>query len=270
MDQKKHMQDLVQRLNKAAAVYYQGTDEIMSNYDYDCLYDELAALEKDTGIILAGSPTQRVGYEVLSALPKETHAAPMLSLDKTKDVDALTSWLGSQTGLLSWKMDGLTIVLTYQDGTLQKAVTRGNGQVGEVITNNARTFTNVPLSVPYKGQLILRGEAVISYSEFRKINETLAEEEQYKNPRNLCSGSVRQLNNEITAKRNVSFYAFALVQAEGVDFHNSQEEKFVFLKEQGFDVVEYQRVTAETCRRQYSPLPQRLRTTIFLRTDLFF
>lgn len=246
MDQKKHMQDLVQQLNKAAAVYYQGTDEIMSNYDYDCLYDELAALEKDTGIILAGSPTQRVGYEVLSELPKETHAAPMLSLDKTKDVDALTSWLGSQTGLLSWKMDGLTIVLTYQDGTLQKAVTRGNGQVGEVITNNARTFTNVPLSVPYKGQLILRGEAVISYSEFRKINETLPEEEQYKNPRNLCSGSVRQLNNEITAKRNVSFYAFALVQAEGVDFHNSQEEKFVFLKEQGFDIVEYQRVTAET------------------------
>lgn len=246
MDQKKHMQDLVQQLNKAAAVYYQGTDEIMSNYDYDCLYDELAALEKETGIILAGSPTQRVGYEVLSELPKETHAAPMLSLDKTKDVDALTSWLGSQTGLLSWKMDGLTIVLTYQDGTLQKAVTRGNGQVGEVITNNARTFTNVPLSVPYKGQLILRGEAVISYSEFRKINETLPEEEQYKNPRNLCSGSVRQLNNEITAKRNVSFYAFALVQAEGVDFHNSQEEKFVFLKEQGFDIVEYQRVTAET------------------------
>ena len=246
MDQKKHMQDLVQQLNKAAAVYYQGTDEIMSNYDYDCLYDELAALEKETGIILAGSPTQRVGYEVLSELPKETHAVPMLSLDKTKDVDALTSWLGSQTGLLSWKMDGLTIVLTYQDGTLQKAVTRGNGQVGEVITNNARTFTNVPLSVPYKGQLILRGEAVISYSEFRKINETLPEEEQYKNPRNLCSGSVRQLNNEITAKRNVSFYAFALVQAEGVDFHNSQEEKFVFLKEQGFDVVEYQRVTAET------------------------
>ena len=246
MDQKKHMQDLVQQLNKAAAVYYQGTDEIMSNYDYDCLYDELAALEKETGIILAGSPTQRVGYEVLSELPKETHAVPMLSLDKTKDVDALTSWLGSQTGLLSWKMDGLTIVLTYQDGTLQKAVTRGNGQVGEVITNNARTFTNVPLSVPYKGQLILRGEAVISYSEFRKINETLSEEEQYKNPRNLCSGSVRQLNNEITAKRNVSFYAFALVQAEGVDFHNSQEAKFVFLKEQGFDVVEYKVVTAAT------------------------
>ena len=246
MDQKKHMQDLVQQLNKAAAVYYQGKDEIMSNYDYDRLYDELAALEKETGIILAGSPTQRVGYEVLSELPKETHAAPMLSLDKTKSVDALASWLDGQNGLLSWKMDGLTIVLTYENGTLQKAVTRGNGQVGEVITNNARTFTNIPLSVPYQGQMILRGEAVISYSEFRKINETLPEEEQYKNPRNLCSGSVRQLNNEITAKRNVSFFAFALVQAEGVDFHNSQEEKFLFLREQGFDVVEYQRVTSDT------------------------
>lgn len=246
MDQKKHMQDLVQQLNKAAAVYYQGKDEIMSNYDYDRLYDELAALEKETGIILAGSPTQRVGYEVLSELPKETHAAPMLSLDKTKSVDALASWLDGQNGLLSWKMDGLTIVLTYENGTLQKAVTRGNGQVGEVITNNARTFTNIPLSVPYQGQMILRGEAVISYSGFRKINETLPEEEQYKNPRNLCSGSVRQLNNEITAKRNVSFFAFALVQAEGVDFHNSQEEKFLFLQEQGFDVVEYQRVTSDT------------------------
>lgn len=246
IDQKKHMQDLVQQLNEAAAVYYQGKDEIMSNYDYDRLYDELAALEKETGIILAGSPTRRVGYEVLSELPKETHAAPMLSLDKTKSVDALASWLEGQTGLLSWKMDGLTIVLTYENGTLQKAVTRGNGQVGEVITNNARTFTNIPLSVPYQGQMILRGEAVISYSEFRKINETLPKEEQYKNPRNLCSGSVRQLNNEITAKRNVSFFAFALVQAEGVDFHNSQEEKFLFLREQGFDVVEYQRVTYET------------------------
>lgn len=246
IDQKKHMQDLVQQLNEAAAVYYQGKDEIMSNYDYDRLYDELAALEKETGIILAGSPTRRVGYEVLSELPKETHAAPMLSLDKTKSVDALASWLEGQTGLLSWKMDGLTIVITYENGTLQKAVTRGNGQVGEVITNNARTFTNIPLSVPYQGQMILRGEAVISYSEFRKINETLPEEEQYKNPRNLCSGSVRQLNNEITAKRNVSFFAFALVQAEGVDFHNSQEEKFLFLREQGFDVVEYQRVTSET------------------------
>lgn len=246
MDQKKHMQELVQQLNHAAAVYYQGTDEIMSNYEYDRLYDELSSLEKETGIILAGSPTQRVGYEVLSELPKETHAAPMLSLDKTKSVDELAAWLNDQQGLLSWKMDGLTIVLTYENGKLHKAVTRGNGQVGEVITNNARTFTNIPLTVPYDGTLILRGEAVISYSEFHRLNETLSEEEQYKNPRNLCSGSVRQLNNEITAQRNVSFFAFALVQAPGIDFHNSQQEKFLFLKEQGFDVVEYQKVTSDT------------------------
>ena len=246
MDQKKHMQELVQQLNHAAAVYYQGTDEIMSNYEYDRLYDELSSLEKETGIILAGSPTQRVGYEVLSELPKETHAAPMLSLDKTKSVEELAAWLNDQQGLLSWKMDGLTIVLTYENGKLHKAVTRGNGQVGEVITNNARTFTNIPLTVPYDGTLILRGEAVISYSEFHRLNETLPEEEQYKNPRNLCSGSVRQLNNEITAQRNVSFFAFALVQAPGIDFHNSQQEKFLFLKEQGFDVVEYQKVTSDT------------------------
>ena len=242
----RRMKELIPQLRQAAKAYYQESREIMSNFEYDKLYDELSALEAKTGIILSGSPTQQVGYQVLSELPKETHAAPMLSLDKTKSVDALASWLEGQTGLLSWKMDGLTIVLTYENGTLQKAVTRGNGQVGEVITNNARTFTNIPLSVPYQGQMILRGEAVISYSEFRKINETLPEEEQYKNPRNLCSGSVRQLNNEITAKRNVSFFAFALVQAEGVDFHNSQEEKFLFLREQGFDVVEYQRVTSET------------------------
>ena len=225
MDQKKHMQDLVQQLNKAAAVYYQGTDEIMSNYDYDCLYDELAALEKETGIILAGSPTQRVGYEVLSELPKETHAVPMLSLDKTKDVDALTSWLRSQTGLLSWKMDGLTVVLTYREGTLFKAVTRGNGEIGEVITNNARVFENVPLTIPYKGELVLRGEAVISYKDFEKINEEIADvDAKYKNPRNLCSGSVRQLNNEITARRHVQFFAFSLVRADGVDFEKIMED----------------------------------------------
>lgn len=238
------MRELVDRLNEAAAVYYQGKDEIMSNLEYDKLYDELVRLEQETGMILSASPTQKVGYEVLSELPKETHSAPMLSLDKTKDVDALTAWLGDQSGLLSWKMDGLTIVLTYEGGSLSKAVTRGNGQVGEVITNNARTFSNIPLTVPFQGQMILRGEAVISYSEFERINRMLPEEEQYKNPRNLCSGSVRQLNNEITAERNVSFFAFALVQAEGVDFHNSQREKMEFMEQQGFDVVEYREVTA--------------------------
>ena len=244
MEQMARMRELVEKLNEAAAVYYQGKDEIMSNFEYDKLYDELVSLEDETGTILSGSPTQKVGYEVISELPKEEHAAPMLSLDKTKEVEQLVSWLGSQTGLLSWKMDGLTIVLTYEAGKLIKAVTRGNGQVGEVITNNARTFKNIPLTVPFQGQLILRGEAVISYSEFDKINATLPEDEKYKNPRNLCSGSVRQLNNEITAKRNVSFFAFSLVQAEGADFENSQMKKMEFLQNQGFDIVEYQEVTS--------------------------
>ena len=238
------IKELIKILNKAAAVYYQGKDEIMSNFEYDKLYDELTALENETGIIMAGSPTQRVGYEVLSELPKEQHPSPMLSLDKTKDVSALAAWLGDNEALLSWKMDGLTIVLTYDDGKMTKAVTRGNGQVGEVITNNAKVFKNIPLNVPFKGHMVLRGEAVISYSDFNRINELLSEEEQYKNPRNLCSGSVRQLNNEITAQRNVEFYAFALVEADGVDFENSQECKMKFMEKQGFQVVEYKRVTA--------------------------
>ena len=238
------IKELIKILNKAAAVYYQGKDEIMSNFEYDKLYDELTALENETGIIMAGSPTQRVGYEVLSELPKEQHPSPMLSLDKTKDVSALAAWLGDNEALLSWKMDGLTIVLTYDDGKMTKAVTRGNGQVGEVITNNAKVFKNIPLNVPFKGHMVLRGEAVISYSEFNRINQLLSEEEQYKNPRNLCSGSVRQLNNEITAQRNVEFYAFTLVEADGVDFKNSQECKMKFMEKQGFQVVEYKRVTA--------------------------
>ena len=205
--------ELVEQLNHAAAVYYQGRDEVMSNYEYDKQYDELQALEKETGIVLAGSPTQRVGYEVLSELPKEQHPSPMLSLDKTKDTEQLAAWLGEHPGLLSWKMDGLTIVLTYQEGTLQKAVTRGNGQVGEVITGNARMFDNVPLQIPFQGELVLRGEAVITYSRFREINESLPAEEQYKNPRNLCSGSVRQLDSRVTKSRHVNFFAFSLVTA---------------------------------------------------------
>lgn len=263
MEQMARMRELVEKLNEAAAVYYQGTDEIMSNFEYDKLYDELVSLEKATGTVLSASPTQKVGYEVISELPKETHAAPMLSLDKTKEVEQLVSWLGRQTGLLSWKMDGLTIVLTYENGKLIKAVTRGNGQVGEVITNNAKTFKNVPLSVPFQGQLILRGEAVISYSEFDKINATLPEEERYKNPRNLCSGSVRQLNNEITAKRNVSFFAFSLVQADGVDFQNSQSKKMEFLQGQGFDIVEYQEVTEETLPATVQKFAEKITTNDF-------
>lgn len=241
------MKKLTELLNRASLAYYQEAREIMPNIEYDRLYDELKELESETGIVLAGSPTQKVGYELVSELPKERHPSPMLSLDKTKNVEDLADWLGDQEGLLSWKMDGLTVVLTYRNGSLFKAVTRGNGEVGEVITANARVFQNVPLRIPYQGELILRGEAVIRYSDFERINRELPEvEEQYKNPRNLCSGSVRQLNSAVTARRCVRFYAFALVQAEGVDFHNSRDVQLTWLKNQGFDVVYYERVTSAT------------------------
>ena len=241
------MRELVDLLNRARRAYEQEDQEIMSNYEYDRLYDELEGLEKELGTQLASSPTVNVGYEVLSELPKERHERPMLSLDKTKEVERLKEFLGDQKAMISWKLDGLTIVLTYQDGGLVKAVTRGNGEVGEVVTNNARVFKNVPLSIPYQGELVLRGEAVISYKDFEKINEEIGDADaKYKNPRNLCSGSVRQLNNEITAKRNVRFYAFTLVRAEGVDFHNSRICQMDWLKSQGFDVVENHPVTRET------------------------
>lgn len=240
------MRELVRTLNEAGRAYYQESRELMSNREYDELYDELESLEKETGIVFAGSPTQHVGYEVLSALPKETHESPMLSLAKTKSVEELKSWLGDQKGLLSWKMDGLTIVLTYRGGELYKAVTRGNGEIGEVITANARTFVNVPLRISYKGELILRGEAVIKYEDFERINREIGDADaRYKNPRNLCSGSVRQLNSEITARRNVNFYAFSLVKADGVDFKNSREEQFKWLASMGFSVVEHKAVTAD-------------------------
>ncbi len=241
------MLELVEKLNEAGRAYYQEASEIMSNREYDVLYDELAELEKELGITLANSPTVNVGYEVLSELPKERHESPMLSLDKTKEVEELKRFLGDQKALLSWKLDGLTIVLTYRDGELYKAVTRGNGEVGEVITNNARVFRNIPLRIAYQGELILRGEAIIGYKEFERINAEIEDvDAKYKNPRNLCSGSVRQLNNEITAKRNVRFYAFSLVQAEDVEFHNSRACQMDWLKDQGFEVVEFHEVTADT------------------------
>ena len=247
MEQKRQrMQELITILNEAGKAYYQNAEEIMSNLQYDKLYDELVELEKELGVTLANSPTVNVGYEVLSELPKERHEKPMLSLDKTKDVERLREFLGNQKALISWKLDGLTIVLTYRDGVLQKAVTRGNGEVGEVITNNAKVFQNVPLHISYKGDLILRGEAVIGYRDFEKINAEIEDvDAKYKNPRNLCSGSVRQLNNEITAKRNVKFFAFSLVKADGVEFQNSRKEQFAWLASQGFDVVEHYEVTAD-------------------------
>ena len=249
MNQTERMKELVELLNKAGRAYYQEDREIISNYEYDKLYDELEALEEETGITLAGSPTVSVGYEAVNALPKETHETPMLSLDKTKEIEVLKNFVGNQKTVLSWKMDGLTIVLTYQDGKLKKAVTRGNGIVGEVITNNAKVFKNVPLQIAYQGELILRGEAIISYSDFEKINEKIPEiDAKYKNPRNLCSGSVRQLNNKITEERNVRFFAFSLVSADGQDFKNSRKVQFEWLKEQGFSVVEYKEVTSENLK----------------------
>ena len=246
-DKTKRIRELIGTLRAAGRAYYQESREIMSNFEYDKLYDELVSLEKETGIVFANSPTQNVGYEVVSALPKERHEKPMLSLNKTKSVEELADWLGGQTGLLSWKMDGLTIVLTYQNGTLVKAVTRGNGEIGEVITANAKAFVNVPLNISYQGELILRGEAIIRYSDFEKINEQIEDvDAKYKNPRNLCSGSVRQFNSEITAQRQVHFYAFSLVKADGINFKNSRKEQFEWLKTQGFEVVEYHEVTKET------------------------
>ncbi|MGN0297570.1 MAG: NAD-dependent DNA ligase LigA [Lachnospiraceae bacterium] len=239
------MKELIAILNPAAKAYYQENREIMSNQEYDIQYDELQALERETGMVLAGSPTSFVGYEVLSELTKETHITPMLSLDKTKDPAVLQAWMGQQTCMISWKLDGLTIVLTYREGSLQKAVTRGNGTVGEVVTANAKTFKNIPLKIPFQGELILRGEAVIHYSDFEAMNHELDTEAKYKNPRNLCSGSVRQLNSEITAQRNVHFYAFTLVSAEGIDFENSKMKQMEWLRLQGFSVVPYRSVQAE-------------------------
>ena len=254
------MRELISLLNKASEAYYAKDEEIMSNFEYDRLYDELSALEKESGVTLADSPTVQVGYEAVEELPKERHEMPMLSLAKTKSREELRDWLNGRKALLSWKLDGLTIVLTYRDGALQKAVTRGNGEVGEVITNNAKVFRNLPLTIPYRGELILRGEAVITYSDFEKINSEIEDiQAKYKNPRNLCSGSVRQLDNQVTAGRNVRFYAFSLVRAE-VDFHNARSEQFAFLVEQGFEVVEYRIVNPENILDNISYFEERIQT----------
>ena len=250
-NKKERMQELVSLLNEASKAYYQESEEIMSNYEYDALYDELVLLEKEQGFTLSNSPTVNVGYEIMSELPKEQHESPMLSLDKTKDIEDLKEFAGDQKVVMSWKMDGLTIVLTYRGGELVKAVTRGNGEVGEVITNNARVFGNIPLKITFKEELILRGEAVIGYKDFEKINEEIPDADaKYKNPRNLCSGSVRQLNNEITAKRNVKFFAFSLVKADGVDFNNSRASQLKWLETQGFEVVENHVVTKDTIEQE--------------------
>jgi len=259
-NKRERMRELATLLNKASEAYYAKDEEIISNFEYDRLYDELAALENETGVIFADSPTVKVGYEAVDELPKERHEAPMLSLAKTKSREELQDWLNGKKGLLSWKLDGLTIVLTYREGKLEKAVTRGNGEVGEVVTGNARVFRNLPLTIPYQGELVLRGEAVITYSDFEKLNREIEDEQaKYKNPRNLCSGSVRQLDNQVTAGRNVRFYAFCLVRADA-DFHNARKEQFAFLKEQGFDVVEYREVEPDTILDNISYFEEKIKT----------
>ena len=256
-DKRKLMEEKARILNEAARAYYQEDREIMSNLEYDRLYDELEALERETGIVLSSSPTAKVGYQVLSSLPKEPHESPMLSLDKTKDVEELKEWLGAREGLLSWKLDGLTIVLTYMDGKLEKAVTRGDGAVGEVITGNARVFDNVPLAIPFKGKTVVRGEAVIGYEDFLKINETADEGDPiYKNPRNLCSGTVRQLNTRIAAERHVKFFAFALTQ--GGEEEKYRQDQFKWMRSQGFDTVEYKMVRKETLEEAVADFEKRI------------
>ena len=255
------MKELTGLLKEAARAYYAEDREIMSNLEYDRLYDELEALEAETGIVLSDSPTVNVGYQSVEELPKEKHESPMLSLGKTKSREELQEWLQGKEAILSWKLDGLTVVLTYDGGKLVKAVTRGNGEIGEVITNNARTFKNLPLSISYQGELILRGEAVITYSDFEKLNAKIPEEEaRYKNPRNLCSGSVRQLNNQITAERNVRFFAFSLVRADNVDFHDSRSAQLDFLKEQGFEVVEHVMVGPSTIQKAIADFEKKIET----------
>lgn len=263
MDKKERMSQLIKALNEASKAYYQDAEEIISNFEYDKMYDELLALEEATGIVMAGSPTQKVGYEVLSQLPKEAHPSKMLSLDKTKDREALQAWLKDQNGLLSWKLDGLTIVLTYEEGKLVKALTRGNGEIGEVVTGNAKTFANVPLTVPFKDRIVLRGEAIITYSDFEKINDTIPETDaKYKNPRNLCSGSVRQLNPAITKERNVRFIAFSLVESQGKEFE-TRSQQMAWLKELGFETVEGHIVSAETILERIQWFAEEVQTNDF-------
>ena len=276
MDKRKRIEELVELLNQAGKAYYQEGKEIISNLEYDKAYDELVRLEEETGIVLSASPTQNVGYSVATALPKEEHASPMLSLDKTKSVETLQSFLGEQKGILSWKLDGLTVVMTYEKGELVKAVTRGNGRIGEIVTENAKRFRNLPLRIPFKGRLVLRGEALIRYSDFAKINEEIPEEgAKYKNPRNLCSGSVRQLDPKITWERRVYFFPFTLVSVEegedgasresgGLpDFHNSHEAEFEFLEQQGFHVVGRRTVSKEELPEAVSDFSDRVKKNDF-------
>lgn len=269
MNDLERIKELVLKLNHAAQVYYQGQDEIMTNFEYDKLYDELVSLEKKTGVVMANSPTVNVGYETLSELPKEAHVAPMLSLDKTKETTELEQWIGDKEGLLSLKLDGLSVILTYQDGVLSKALTRGNGEVGEVITNNAKTFKNIPAKISYKGNLVIRGEALIKYSDFEMLNHSFTDiQEKYKNPRNLCSGTVRQLNNQITAERNVNFYVYNLIETEPQNpEYESKTEVLEMLSNLGFDVVPYKKVTRKTIQDAVTEFSEEIAKGLDLPSD---
>lgn len=244
------MKELINILNKASELYYQKNTIMMTDYEYDHLYDELVELEKETNMTLSNSPTINVEPEISSSLKQVEHPSPMLSLAKTKKVSELENFLGDKEGLLSWKLDGLTIVLTYEDGKLISGVTRGTGIIGELVTENVKQFKNVPLTIPYKGRLVLRGEAIIKYSDFNRMNEELGDgSSQYKNPRNLCSGSVRQLDSSITAKRCVNCIIFALIESS-TNISNLKSECFDWLKKQGFEVVEHYKVTKNTVKEQ--------------------
>ena len=244
------MKELINILNKASELYYQKNTIMMTDYEYDHLYDELVELEKETNMTLSNSPTINVEPEISSSLKQVEHPSPMLSLAKTKKVSELENFLGDKEGLLSWKLDGLTIVLTYEDGKLISGVTRGTGIIGELVTENVKQFKNVPLTIPYKGRLVLRGEAIIKYSDFNRMNEELGDgSSQYKNPRNLCSGSVRQLDSSITAKRCVNCIIFALIESS-TNISNLKSECFDWLKNQGFEVVEHYKVTKNTVKEQ--------------------
>ena len=245
MDKINIIKQLVELLNKANKAYYEKSNPIMTDREYDQLYNELVSLEKETGVILSGSPTQYAGYNIESKWDKITHEFPALSLNKTKDRNELVNWLGDKEGVLSWKEDGLTMIMSYDNGSLSTLASRGNGIVGENLTKNARYIHGIPLEIPYKGHLVVRGEALISYKTFEEINNLIEnEEDRFKTPRNLASGTIRNLDSKIVANRNIEVKAFELVYADNMP--KTYTEALNWLYDLGFDVVEYKEVTKDS------------------------
>lgn len=254
---------LVDLLNKASSAYYNEDTEIMSNFEYDAYYDELCQLEEKEGIVLENSPTQKAGFEVVSNLQTAKHEFPALSLDKTKSRVSLIPWLNGKEGVLSWKMDGLTVVATYNNGKLISAVTRGNGYVGEIVTHNAKHFKGLPRTISFKKKLIVRGEAVMSYKDFETINNEIPNiESKYKNARNLASATVRLLDANKSAQRPISLFVFDLVFREGNNGENAlpklKSEQFKWLETLGFNVVEYKVVSGETIVKEIENFENKL------------